>query len=203
MKKTFYFVSILFISMVLFSTSCNNKVKSNTTQSSKPKVDTLWNDRVQDTFFGATLGDDISVVKENFVKHELYLLKDVSTDELLHYLPTGRRFFSFGGEIWTNIDVFVDNGRFRGVRLMNVSNDKASALDLYNNLKDTVGKKYKLTQSELPDSTFYAKNVIYGKNDALAVIYCKRFETMKFNIRIGVFLEYITLKDLGGISDEL
>ena len=88
---------MLFISMVLFSTSCNNKVKSTTTQSSKPKVDTLWNDRVQDTFFGATLVDDISVVKENFVKHELYLLKDVSTDELLHYLPTGRKFFSFGG----------------------------------------------------------------------------------------------------------
>lgn len=193
---------MLFISMVLFSTSCNNHVKRNNTQSSKPKVDTLWNDRVQDTFFGATLGEDISVVKEKFVKHGFLLVSSISTDNVLHFKSPYSSFFAFGNMTWQMLDVYAINGRFSIIEFKNSSEDKESALRSYETIKNAVSEKYRLTNFGVCDSIIYARSDIFGRNDTRAVILCEKCKTISGKYRFMATLMYAT-KDLGGVSDEL
>ena len=189
--------------MVLFSTSCNNHVKRNNTQSSKPKVDTQLNDRVQDTFFGATLGDDILVVYEKFVQHGFELLDYYSTDVVLHFKPKYSRFFSFGNMNWELVDVYAQNRRFKAISVQRTSNDKESILRAFEDLKNNISNKYSIVNVENQDTMIYAKFMVFGRNNTDAMIKCEKYETISGDNRFRVSLTYKTLKDLGGVKDEL
>lgn len=199
MKKIGLFFSVICMATLL-SVSCRGNQNTST---SRKQIDTAWNEKAQDTFYGVTFGEPISKVITQLSDNGFYLQKDISTADLLHFAPRQSQFFSFGGSDWEMLDVSATDSIFTGIRFMSAYNDKASALNAFNSLKRTVGSKYKLSELSSTDTTLYAGNAIYARNNVYAYISCFRYETISNELRIGVLLAYLSTKKYGKALDEL
>ena len=131
MKNKIFVIFCLLLAIGM--NSCGNKQ----TTSGKDKLDTVWNERVQDTFYGLVLGKEASVDKivTTLESHGFYWTKQYSTDELLHFRSRQSQYFSFGGLSWQMLDVERTNNILSAVRFMNSGLDKAAALSTYKNIK--------------------------------------------------------------------
>lgn len=198
MKSIFLCLSIVVCLLANFS--CGNHSK---TENAKKEVDTIWNEKVQDTFFGATFGDSVPKVIDQLSANGFYLVKDVSSESLLHFSARQGRFFTFGNMTWEMLDIGAKNGIFNYIRFVNASEDKASALSAYNSLKNTIAAKYDLTEPTIQDTTLYAASSIFGKNQTRAQVSCYRYETINNNIMIAVSLDYWSNKPFTSVSDDL
>lgn len=127
MKNKIFVIFCLLLAIGM--NSCGNKQ----TTSGKDKLDTVWNERVQDTFYGLVLGKEASVDKivTTLESHGFYWTKQYSTDELLHFRSRQSQYFSFGGLSWQMLDVERTNNILSAVRFMNSGLDKAAALSTY------------------------------------------------------------------------
>ena len=198
MKSIFLYLSISISLLACFS--CRNHSQ---TEESKEKIDTIWNKKVQDTFYGATFGDSIPKVIEQLSAKGFYLQKDISSESLLHFRARQGRYFTFGNMNWEMLDIGAKNGIFNYIRFLNASTDKASALSGYRNLENAIAAKYELTKPTIQDTTVYAAALIFGKNQANAFVSCYRYETISNTIMIGVELEYGSDKEFTPVSDDL
>lgn len=194
---------ILFFCLLLGICLCS--CNSNKTTSNKEELDTVWNEKVQDTFYGLTLGTPASV--EQIVKvladHDFYFIKEYSSDRLLHFRFRQSQYFTFGGLNWEMLDIQRTNNIFTGIAFMNSSLDKASSLSGYNSLKKKVDTKYSPTEVLSKDTTIYAQTRYFGKNNVGATISCFRYETVEKEIAIGTTLSYWTQKNIKPANDEL
>lgn len=198
MKSIFLYLSIVVCLLANFS--CGNHSK---TENAQKEIDTIWNEKVQDTFFCATFGDSVPKVIDQLSENGFYLLEDVSSKSLLHFRARQGKYFTFGNMTWEMLDIGAENGIFNYIRFLNAGEDKASALSGYNSLKNTIAAKYGLTESTIQDTTVYAKSSIFGKNQTRAEVACYRYETISNTIRIGVELEYWSDKKFTSVSDDL
>lgn len=71
-------------------------------------MDTVWNEKVQNSFYDLKLGTPTSVeqIVNSLEKHGFYFVKEYSTDELLHFGTRQSRYFSFGGLSWEVLDIY-------------------------------------------------------------------------------------------------
>lgn len=198
MKSIFLYLSIA-ISLIA-SYSCGNHSK---TENAQKEVDTIWNEKVQDTFFGATFGDSVPKVIEQLSANGFYLQKDISSESLLHFRARQGKYFTFGNMTWEMLDIGAENGVFNYIRFINAKEDKASALSAYRNLENAIAAKYGLTEPTIQDTTLYAASLIVGKNQNSASVSCDRYETISHTIMIGVRLEYWSEKEFTSVSDDL
>lgn len=187
----------------LFVVASCSKNKQNS--SNEEKLDTVWNEKVQDTFYGLRLGDslDVYTIVATMEDHGFWLDKKYSTENKLEFSSRQSQYFTFGGLGFEMLSIFRNDGIFSGVRFMNSSNDKASSLDVYSGIKNTMDSKYSPTSVTLNDSTVYAVTRYYGKNKVCAVVSCFRYESVGKKILIGTQLEYIKPNVLERPSDEL
>lgn len=198
MKSIFLYLSIVVCLLANFS--CGNHSK---TENAQKEIDTIWNEKVQDTFFGATFGDSVHKVIDQLGANGFYLLEDVSSESLLHFRARQGKYFTFGNMTWEMLDIGAENGIFNYIRFVNASEDKASALSEYNSLENTIAAKYELTEPTIQDTTVYAESLIFGKNQTSASVSCYRYETVSNTIRIGVELGYWSDKEFTSVSDDL
>ena len=198
MKSIFLYLSIVVCLLANFS--CGNHSK---TENAQKEIDTIWNEKVQDTFFGATFGDSVPKVIDQLSENGFYLLEDVSSESWLHFRARQGKYFTFGNMTWEMLDIGAENGIFNYIRFSNASEDKASALSAYNSLKNTIAAKYVLTSPTIQDTTLYASSLIFGKNQTRAGVSCHRYETINRTIMIGVALEYWSDKKFTSVSDDL
>ncbi len=191
MKSKVFITICLLIGICL--NSCNNK----------PNI--VWNDKVQDTFFGMTLGDqvDVNFVIKNMRNKGFYFNDKYSTNNLLHFSKKDSEYFSFGGLSWAMLDITIDNGIFSSIGFINSSTDKASALRGYNNIKDALVAKYSATPITQKDTTIYAQTVFCGRNNTYASVSCYRYESVNKKILIGTQMLYETDKGKGKVNEEL
>lgn len=199
MKNKFFVVICLVLA--IGTNSCNNKQ----TASNKKELDTVWNEKVQDTFYGLTLGMPVSVAQmtQMLGQHGFFLCQRVSTEELLHFASSESQYFSFGGCTWEMLDIIRNGDVLTSVRFMNCSLDKAEALSNYNDIKGVVETKYSPTLAFPKDTTVYARTHYFGKNKIVATVACFRYETPSRKIRIGTILEYWTVKNTKAVNEEL
>ena len=190
MKKHLIFFAIIISAITL--TSCGN----GKTPDSK-ELDTVWNEKVQDTFYGATFGDSIATAVEQIESHGFWLNRSVSMEDFVSFRPKERMMFSFGGLGWKYLYITAVNGKFNHIEFMLPFSDKAAAMDEYNSVLNTVSQKYKITPVEITDTNTYAKCRIFGKNETAAYIVCDRYESVGNEIWFGCSLVYGTLKDFG------
>lgn len=198
MKSIFLYLSIVVCLLANFS--CGNHSK---TEDAQKEIDTIWNEKVQDTFFGATFGDSVPKVIDQLSANGFYLQKDISSESLLHFRARQGKYFTFGNMTWEMLDIGAENGIFNYIRFVNASEDKASALSAYNSLKNTIAAKYELTRPTIQDTTLYAASLIFGKNQTSASVSCYRYETISNTIMIGVELGYRSDKEFTSVSDDL
>lgn len=198
MKKIF----VLCMLGLLVVTSCGNNKQ---TSSNGEKLETVWNEKVQDTFYGLRLGDslDVYTIVATMEDHGFWFNKEYSTENRLEFSSRQSQYFTFGGLGFEMLSISMNDGIFTSVRFMNSSKDKASSLDVYSGIKNTMDSKYSPTSVTLNDSTVYAVTRYYGKNKVCAVVSCFRYESVGKKILIGTQLEYIKPNVLERPSDEL
>lgn len=97
-------IFILFCLLIEISfISCN----SNKTASNTEELDTVWNEKVQNSFYDLKLGTPTSVeqIVNSLEKHGFYFIKEYSTDESLHFRFHESQYFTFGGLTWEMLDI--------------------------------------------------------------------------------------------------
>ena len=182
-----------------------NSCNSNKTTSNKEELDTVWNEKVQNSFYDLKLGTPTSVeqIVNSLGKHGFYFVKEYSTDELLHFGTRQSRYFSFGGLSWTMLDIYRKGDVLQAVAFKNSSLDKAESIHDYNNIKNTIENKYLPTSVQPKDTTTYAQTRYFGRNNIGATVSCYRYETVENKIMIGTTLTYWTMKKIKPANDEL
>ena len=182
-----------------------NPCNSNKTTSNKEELDTVWNEKVQNSFYDLKLGTPTSVeqIVNSLEKQGFYFVKEYSTDEILHFRFRESRYFSFGGLSWTMLDMYRKGDVLEAVSFRNSSLDKAESIQGYNNIKNAIENKYLPTSVQPKDTTTYEKTLYFGRNNVGATISCFRYETVSKEIMISTTLSYWTMKNIKPANDEL
>ena len=180
--------------------SCN----SNKTASNTEELDTVWNEKVQNSFYDLKLGTPTSVeqIVNSLEKQGFYFIKEYSTDESLHFRFLESQYFTFGGLTWEMLYIYRKGDVLQGVSFMNCSLDKAESIQNYNNIKNAIENKYLPTSVQPKDTTIYKKTLYFGKNNVGAAVSCYRYETVAKKIMIGTELSY-SQKNIKPANDEL
>lgn len=201
MKASRIIFIIAAIVVVLGSLTCGGSGCSQ----SKDKIDTLWNETVQNVFFDTPFGASRDEVIKNFAKHGFTLNRSVSNDTWLAFDYNKSDYYSFGGMTWENLNVFLTNGKFSSIEFYNPKKDKAEALDAYNGIVKELSGKYKLTtiEPEPGDTTVYGKKNAYSKSGCRAWVKCYRYESIGNEIFYTATLGYINDSIANEVSDEL
>lgn len=187
------------ITGIIFN-SCN----SNKTTSNKEELDTVWNEKVQNSFYDLKLGTPTSVeqIVNSLEKNGFYFIKEYSTDESLHFRFHESQYFTFGGLTWEMLDIYREGDVLQAVYFRNSSLDKAESIQNYNYIKDAIENKYLPTSVQPKDTTIYEKTLYFGRNNVRAAVSCYRYETVTKKIMIGTELSY-SQKNIKPANDEL
>lgn len=187
----FKFLSaMLIIAITLCIFSCGNNNTKSDNESDKSQNDTIiYNDNIQDTFFGTTFGASKDTLIKNFNKHKLVIDKTVSNNDWLSFDKYNSK-ISFGGYNWDYIYVSFSNDKFYSIQFHHAYKDKASALENYSNLLYTISSKYNMTETTPSDTTIYKKSIGYSKSNKRVIISCERYESIGHQIWQGVYLTY-------------
>lgn len=195
-------IFILFCLLIEISfISCN----SNKTASNTEELDTVWNEKVQNSFYDLKLGTPTSVeqIVNSLEKQGFYFIKEYSTDESLHFRFLESQYFTFGGLTWEMLDIYREGDVLEAVSFRNSSLDKAESIQNYNYIKDAIENKYLPTSVQPKDTTIYEKTLYFGRNNVGATISCFRYETVSKKIMISTTLSYWTMKNIKPANDEL
>ncbi|MBQ9585418.1 MAG: hypothetical protein IJR20_05395 [Muribaculaceae bacterium] len=203
MKTTRLFFVIAIIAMIIGETACKGTGSKNTSSEDSTKVDTLWNAKVQDTFFDTKFGASKEEVIKNFAKHGFRLDKEYSEKDFLVFYHTPKNRFEFGGMTWENLNVHLANDKFYCIRFYTPTKDKATAISYFKDIAEEVSQKYKLTVIEPEDTTIYGKKRAYCKSGLRAVVSCFRYESVDKEIFYAATLGYMDENLVENVSDEL
>lgn len=181
-----------------------NSCNSNKTTSNKEELDTVWNEKEQNSFYDLKLGTPTSVeqIVNSLEKHGFYFIKEYSTDESLHFRFLESQYFTFGGLTWEMLDIYREGDVLQAVYFRNSSLDKAESIQNYNYIKDAIENKYLPTSVQPKDTTIYEKTLYFGRNNVRAAVSCYRYETVTKKIMIGTELSY-SQKNIKPANDEL
>lgn len=181
-----------------------NSCNSNKTTSNKEELDTVWNEKVQNSFYDLKLGTPTSIeqIVNSLEKHGFYFIKEYSTDESLHFRFLESQYFTFGGFTWEMLDIYREGDVLQAVYFRNSSLDKAESIQNYNYIKDAIENKYLPTSVQPKDTTIYEKTLYFGRNNVRAAVSCYRYETVTKKIMIGTELSY-SQKNIKPANDEL
>ena len=181
-----------------------NSCNSNKTTFNKEELDTVWNEKVQNSFYDLKLGTPTSVeqIVNSLEKHGFYFIKEYSTDESLYFRFHESQYFTFGGLTWEMLDIYREGDVLQAVYFRNSSLDKAESIQNYNYIKDAIENKYLPTSVQPKDTTIYEKTLYFGRNNVRAAVSCYRYETVTKKIMIGTELSY-SQKNIKPANDEL
>ena len=178
-------------------TACKSNNNNNQTA-----LDTVWNESIQDEFFGVHFGATKKELLNKFAKHGIICNYNVSTNTSLSMLSNQGKYISFGDINWNGLNVYFNKNKFNSIQFYCSFKDKQTAMQMYENLKSMLSQKYKFT--EMPpsqDSTLYERAVALGKNQNRMGLACTHRESVGNEMWYYVFLEYQTLAPIDISSD--
>lgn len=188
MKKTTIFCFLALASFFMYG--CGNSSNSENEANQEVKVDTVWNEKIQDEFFGVKFGASKQQVISALSKKGLTFNKQSSTNDFLHFLPSSGKYFSYGNLDWEHVDVNIQNDKFYRINFYTAHKDKQTAQNSYENLKSIVTQKYSFMDFQPADTTMYNASIALGKNKVSMGISCRRYESVGNEIFIANSLEY-------------
>ena len=199
--------TILFaVTCLLFS--CGNKNNGDNNDGK----DIVYNEKIQDTFFGVSFGASKDTLIEKFKEHNFFP-DEYSTDDWLIFnkmsepsswgLRSQEEFFSFGDMSWCQLHVYFSNNKFYHIEFMNTYKTKQEALDNFDGVLNEVSKKYHLYDDPIPnDTTSYKHYKGKTKNRQKITVSCYSYESIGHERWIGVSLSYTDF-NFKTVSDEL
>ena len=111
--------------------------------------DIVYNDNIQGEFFGIPFGATIEEVIEGFAKHNLFPIKDSSTDAIkfrgkVHENGISFDNFSFGGFSWNEVSVSFSNRCFYSIFFIAKYNDKKKAMYNWATVSEKLNNVYRM-----------------------------------------------------------
>ena len=203
MKTTRLFFIIAIIAMIIGGTACKGTENKKTSSEDSTKVDTLWNAKVQDTFFDTKFGASREEVIKNFAKHGFTLNKSLSSDNRLVFDYNKSKYYTFGGMGWELLNVYLTDRKFSSITFYSPMKDKAEAISSYEGIVDELSKKYKLTSIEPEDTITFGIKGVFGKVGIYSWICCYRYESVSKEIFYAAELGYTDTNISEEVSDEL
>ncbi len=197
MKKIVWLIIFVAILSLSAMTACKSNNKNNQTA-----LDTVWNESIQDEFFGVHFGATKKELLNNFAQHGIICNDNLSTNTSLSMVSNQGEYISFGDINWNGLNVYFNKNKFNSIQFYCSFKDKQEALHLYENLKSMLSQKYKFT--EMPpsqDSTLYERTIALGKNQNRMGINCAHCESVGHEMWYYVFLDYQTLAPIDISSD--
>lgn len=197
MKKIVWL--IIFVATLSLSAMTACKSNNNNNQTA---LDTVWNESIQDEFFGVHFGATKKELLNKFAKHGIICNDNVSTNTSLSMLSNQGKYISFGDINWNGLNVYFNKNKFNSIQFYCSFKDKQEALHLYEKLKSMLSQKYKFT--EMPpsqDSILYERAIALGKNQNRMGLFCRHYESVGNEMWYGVFLEYQTLAPIDISND--
>ena len=197
MKKIVWLIIFVAILSLSAMTSCKSNNNNNQTA-----LDTVWNESIQDEFFGVHFGATKKELVNKFAQHGIICNDNLSTNTTLCMVSNQGEYFSFGDINWNHMKVYFNKNKFNSIQFYCSYKNKQKALHFYENLKSMLSQKYKFT--EMPpsqDSTVYERAIALGKNQNRMGLFCTHYESVDNEMWYGVFLEYQTLAPIDISSD--
>lgn len=205
MHRTF----IIILIGCFFLVSCKNGATQNNEEenrSSKGQT-VVYNEKIQNVFFGVSFGASKNEVVEGLAKHNLYE-NEYSTKTRLSFEPRAslyslpKEFFSFGGMNWHLLYVNMTNNCFRSIEFMDAYKAKESAMEDFEIVLSKVSSKYQMYEEPLDDTTSYKRFIGKTNDNCWVLVHCFSYESVSHQRWIGVKLAYGDDK-YNGVSDEL
>lgn len=168
--------------------SCDKK----TNELTKTTQDTLWNEHIQNVFFGVPFGATSQQVIDSFAKHDFILNKNISTKTWLSFDYVKGKQFSFGNLDWETLSVWLQNDKFSQIRFEEVEEikDKDVAIDFFKSVVSELNRKYKLMKKEPSDTTCFGIYRGYGRDKKAIWIICKQSKSVSKETYIYTKLIY-------------
>ena len=189
--------------------SCKNagtdNVKENTDQNTQEQK-IVYNDKIQNVFFGVPLGATKAEVIEGFAKQS-FRVGSYSTDSRLCFEKVDNygykvKRYTFGDMDWDHLYVNISNNRFQSIEFQSAYKNKESAIDCFDGILSTVSKKYHMYEDPQADTTCYERYVGRTENNQWVILQCSSYESYAHDRWIGVCLAYGDNK-YDDVSDEL
>ena len=161
-------VAIWFLFAAMILVSCDSKTALNS--SDEKKLDTLWNEDVQNSFFGISFGASQGEAKESLKRNRL-LVQEIN-DNCIQCFPVMSDQISYGGISWEYFFAHFCNGKLYMVVFQSAFSEKEEAIEQYTYARKQMSAKYKVMDVPLRDSTEIARSGIYSKTSRKAGIVC-------------------------------
>ena len=197
MKKIVWLIIFVAILSLSAMTSCKSNNNNNQTA-----LDTVWNESIQDEFFGVHFGATKKELVNNFAQYGIICDYNLSTNTSLSMVSNQGKYFSFGDINWNGVNVYFNKNKFNSIQFYCSFKDKQEAMHMYENLKSMLSQKYKFT--EIPpsqDSTSYERTIALGKNQNRMDLIYIHSESVGYEMWYYVFLYYQTLAPIDISSD--
>ncbi len=175
-------------------TACNNQKR--TDGGDKPTQEIVYNDKIQNTFFGVPFGSSKDEVVAGFAKHDFYEDRYSTNDQLSFNKKDGGPFglimgrFSFGGINWSHLYVNMSNNQFYSIDFTNAHKTKESAMEQFESVMTAVSAKYQLFEDPIDDTTSYKRFAGVTKTNQWVLVSCYSYESVSNERYIGVSLAY-------------
>ena len=154
MKKNLLFLLINLL--VAFMSSCGtNKV---------PDEEDKINDYIQDTFFGATFGERQEDVLTKLSDYPIFF----KTKSMVLIKSE----VVFEGITFPMMALEFENNQFITIEFSDAFDDNNSALSKYNEIKDYLTSKYKLTELPIDDESTLCEVAAVGRNNCAVIVGC-------------------------------
>ena len=179
--------------------------KNDTSAEEQHEQEVVYNDNIQDTFFGVSFGASKEDVITAFASHNFYpgyfdTDSRLSFEKKIGYKTLER--FSFGDMTWKMLDVYLSNNKFHQIAFMNSHKTRESALNEFENVLSQVSAKYHLQESSPDDTTIYKMYVGVSRDEQWICVRCFSYESIGGEHLIGTQLAYGN-NQFEYISDEL
>lgn len=188
--------------------SCKSNTKGDAAEEPQQE-EIVYNDNIQNIFFGVPFGATKEEVINGFRQHGFYPNETYSTDHRLvfekketpHSYPS--KWYSFGGMNWEHLNVHLSNNLFYKIEFMFAHKEKQDALSSFENVLNVISKKYHLREwASDSDTSIYRRFVGKTQYNLQVTLCCYGYNSIGGDRYIAVELSYTDLK-FKSVSNEL
>lgn len=188
-------------------TACNNnQTATDGGDEATSEREIVYNDKIQDTFFGVPFGSTGEDVEAGFNKAGLH--KTISSTAKVYFFEPYSSKFSFGGLTWDYLrtefsgDGAKNDGKFYSIQFCSAYKTKEGALSDFNGVMNALSHKYTLTKIVPTDTSTYKMYVGQTINNQVIIVSCSSYESFGHERWIGIELNYSDYS-YEKVSDEL
>ena len=161
-------MSCIFLAITVSILSCKQDNSDSNNEESAKSEDNM-NDNIQSTFFGVSFGDSEEQLFNSLKNHgfgETSSFNDEANNTYFVFRSTESKLFSFGNMSWEFLRIGINNNKkFFSIEFISVFEKEEEAKQKYEDILETITKKYKVAPDKKPDFNFYAIQKGYDKNN--------------------------------------